>query len=211
MQHDNGQSQVRFLLSLTLLVVLAGLLAYGAYATYDISASARRVASANAQIDAQTLPLEQLPEANAVTAHIVAEAKAINANLVPVLNQSRRSADLSGQILGYTNRTRPLVVRAAALSGNILALNQQVEATASTTLQVAAQILRINRDVERDVAAINSNLAVTVRIAHQIQDDTANILDQTRRTLHLNACIDREAHGPDGQNGDCSTTAAGRR
>jgi hypothetical protein len=210
LQRESGRSQPTFILSMVALVVLSGLLAYGAFATYDISSSARRVASANAQIDAQTLPLEQLPHSVAVTADILSEAKAINANLQPVLHQSQRSAGLSGQILGYTNQVRPLVVRAAQLSGNILALNQQVESTATRTRTVAKQILGVNQAVQRDVGAINRNLAVTIAIAHEIRADTANILGQTRRTLHLNACIDREAHGPDGQNGDCIKTRSSR-
>ncbi|HEU5035351.1 MAG TPA: hypothetical protein VFT62_11445 [Mycobacteriales bacterium] len=201
---DDGQTTLIFLGSLAAIVVLSGLLAYGAYATYDISAKAGRTATANAQIDAQTLPLEQLPHANAVAASILETTRQINQNLSVVLDQSRRSEQLSGDIVSITTDTRGLVQRGAALSTNILTLNRQIAGTSSDISHVAASILNVNQRVRQDVAAINGNLARTIAIAHQIKSDTGNILQQTHRTLHLNACIDREAHGPAYQAPACS-------
>lgn len=193
---DDGQTTLTFLASMVAIVVLSGLLAYGAYATYDISAKAGRTATANAQIDAQTLPLEQLPHANEVAASILATTDKINQNLSIVLQQSRRSERLSGDIVGITSDTRDLVDRGASLSTDILGLNRQIAGTSGNISDVAASILDVNKRVRRDIAAINDNLATTIAIAGRIRSDTGNILQQSRRTLHLNACIDRESHGP---------------
>lgn len=203
---DGGQSTAFFLAAMAAIVVLSGLLGYGAYAAYDISGLAASTANANAAIDAHTLPLEQLPHGNKVTAEILHTSHRIADNLQLVLNRSQRGAQLSGDVMQATRANRDLIARADGLASAILGLNTHIQHTSAGIQDVSASILTVNRRVRRDIAAVNAHLARTIQIAHAIAADTGNIEGQTHRTLHLNACIDREAHGPGYMPPECRGT-----